>query len=465
MVSISSKRSLSVFSLVMINIIAIDSLRNLPVNAVSGFTIPFYYVAACLFFLIPCALVTAELATHFPKTGGAYVWVRNAFGERVGFMAIWLQWIYNVFWYPTILAFVAANIAYFIDPNLVNNKTYMISMIIGLFLIATFLNSFGMKTSSAVSIFSAIVGTIIPMVIIIFLALAWVLQHKPLAITPSWGSFIPNLSQSNNLAFIVVILFSVFGLEMSATHAESVKHPEKDYPKALLYSSIFIALSLIFASLAIAFIVPPQMLNIITGLNQAFALFLAAKHLSFLLPFLILAIIIGAFGIMAAWVIGPTKGMMVAAEDGALPTLFSRRNRFDSPIQILLLQALMVILICSLFVFIKSFNTSYWILSALTAQLAILFYVLFFAAAFRLHKKLKPNPHAFTLKRWVMWLSCLLGILSCLFALIVGFIPPTSIEIHNVYAYEAILIGGVVIFTILPLFIKRRKKNTIGSEI
>ncbi len=453
MANIVTTRSLSVFSLVMINIIAIDSLRNLPVNAVNGFSIPFYYLIACLFFLIPCALVTAELATHYPKTGGAYVWIRTAFGQRMGFVAIWLQWIYNVCWYPTILAFVAANIAYFIDPNLVNNKIYMISMIIGLFLIATLVNSFGMKVSSTISVFSAIIGTIVPMVTIIFLALSWMVQSHPLAIHPSLSAFFPSMRDGNNMAFIVIILFSVFGLEMSATHAESVKEPEKNYPKALLYSSIFIVLSLILSSLAIALIVPPHKLDIISGLDQAFALFLSAEQLSFLLPVLIFAIIIGSFGGIAAWVIGPTKGLMVAAEDGSLPEFFGQHNRFGSPMRILLLQALMVILICSLFVFVRSFNTSYWILSDLTAQLAILFYMLFFAAAFRLHSKLPINPQAFRLKRWTMNLSCGFGFFACLFAFIAGFIPPAAIEIKNVFSYELILIIGITLFALIPLVI------------
>ena len=95
----------------MINVIAIDSLRNLPANAEMGLTIAFFYVIIALLFLLPCILITAELATHWPKTGGAYVWVKEAFGPRWGFVSIWLQWIYNVFWYPTILSFIAVNIA------------------------------------------------------------------------------------------------------------------------------------------------------------------------------------------------------------------------------------------------------------------------------------------------------------------------------------------------------------------
>src|SRR6478672_5976935 len=103
-----SKKVLSVFSLVMINIIAVDSLRTLPISAKLGMSLIFYYVIAALIFFIPVALVAAELATAFPNTGGIYVWVREAFGKRVGFITIWLQWIYNVVWYPTILAFIAA---------------------------------------------------------------------------------------------------------------------------------------------------------------------------------------------------------------------------------------------------------------------------------------------------------------------------------------------------------------------
>src|SRR5690242_8046126 len=97
----SSKR-LSVFALVMINVIAVDSLRNLTMGAEYGLALVFFYSLAALLFFIPTVLVTAELATGWPITGGSYVWVREAFGSRLGFLAIWLQWIYNVVWYPTI---------------------------------------------------------------------------------------------------------------------------------------------------------------------------------------------------------------------------------------------------------------------------------------------------------------------------------------------------------------------------
>ena len=95
-VSTAKNRALSVFSLVMINIIAIDSLRNVPAAAEYGSSLVVYYALAAILFFIPSAFVSAELATGWPKNGGIYIWVREAFGPRWGLFAIWLQWIENV---------------------------------------------------------------------------------------------------------------------------------------------------------------------------------------------------------------------------------------------------------------------------------------------------------------------------------------------------------------------------------
>ena len=83
---------MSLFTLTMINVIAIDSLRSIPMSAHYGFSLVFYLLSALIFF-IPSALISAELSTGWPQTGGIYVWVREAFGIPIGFLVIWLQWI------------------------------------------------------------------------------------------------------------------------------------------------------------------------------------------------------------------------------------------------------------------------------------------------------------------------------------------------------------------------------------
>src|SRR3990167_3460592 len=128
--SAPSKRSLGGFAITMINVIAVDSLRTLPFSAAYGFSLVFYYVAAAFLFFLPVAFVSAELATTWPNKGGIYVWVREAFGERWGFVIIWLQWVYNIVWYPTILAFIAGTLAYLVQPSLAENKFFMLGTIL-----------------------------------------------------------------------------------------------------------------------------------------------------------------------------------------------------------------------------------------------------------------------------------------------------------------------------------------------
>ena len=99
--------SLTLFSLVLITVGSVDSIRNLPGTALFGSQLVAFFILGALFFLIPTALVSAELSACEGLDGGIYVWVKKAFGKNIGFLAIWLQWIENVIWYPALLSFVA----------------------------------------------------------------------------------------------------------------------------------------------------------------------------------------------------------------------------------------------------------------------------------------------------------------------------------------------------------------------
>ncbi|HSX12174.1 MAG TPA: amino acid permease, partial [Rhabdochlamydiaceae bacterium] len=108
-------RALSVFTLAMINVAAVGSVKSWPFIAEYGFAALFYLILTALFFFFPVSLVSAELATGWPKKGGVFVWVKEAFGPKWGFLAIWLLWVENLAWYPTILSFISSTIAYIID--------------------------------------------------------------------------------------------------------------------------------------------------------------------------------------------------------------------------------------------------------------------------------------------------------------------------------------------------------------
>lgn len=457
------KKTLKTFQIIMINVIAVDSIRTLPFSAELGFSLVFFYLLAALFFLIPSGLISAELGTGWPNTGGIYVWVREAFGKKASLCVIWINWIYNVFWYPTIMALIAGVITYFFNPALAQSKLYMMTVILVLFWGATIVNLFGMKVSSFFSSVGAIVGTILPMLFITILGFMWLGKGEYSQIQFSWETFFPDLSNTGNLAFLSSVLFGLLGLEMSATHAAEMTNPQKDYPRAIFISVAIILATIIFASLAIAIVIPHKNLSLVTGILQAFFIFFHTYHIDWMVPITAGAIILGGLSGVSAWIIGPTKGLMVAAEDGSLPAFLKKKTKDNVPVNVLLLQAVLVSILCLAFVLMPTVNSSFWLLSQITAQLALIVYVGLFLSGIRLRHKQAHIKRTFHIPGGPflgMWIIALMGILACLLAFTLGFIPPKQVGINNTFLYECFLIGGIILAIFLPLLFRHSKNKT-----
>lgn len=458
--NVEPKKALTFFSLIMINVIAVDSLRTLTVGAEYGLSLVFFYALAAVLFFLPIILVSAELATAWPTTGGVYIWVREAFGPRIGCLTIWLQWIYNVIWYPTILAFIAGVLAFLIDPNLVNNKIYMFCAVLSAFWFTTFFNCLGLKTSNWLNTVGAIVGTLIPMVLITALGLIWISLGKTSHIEFDVKNLFPTAANMNNIAFFTNVLFGLLGMEMCAVHAGDVRNPVKDYPRALFYSGTIILVTLVLASLAITIVVPVQQLNLVSGLMDAFTIFFKTYHMNWFVPIIAFMIIAGSLSSISAWSLGPARGLMVASKDNLLPKFFAKQNRQGMPVGILFLQGGIVTILCSVFLIMPNVNSSYWILSNLTAQLALLFYIFMFSAAIYLRYRYPHIKRAYKIPGGLLGISIVagIGISTCVAAIIIGFIPPKQIAVGNIFSYEIFLIVGMIISCLLPLAIGQENK-------
>ncbi len=464
MTKINIKKPLSLISLVAINVIAIDSLRGLPFSAEYGFSAVFYYLLAAITFFIPVSLVSAELATGWPETGGLYVWVREAFGNKVGFLTIWMQWFYNIAWYPTIMSFIAVSIAYMINPALSHSKLFMLCTVMIVFWGCTLVNCLGMRIASWVSTFSAIVGTIIPMLLIVVLGVIWMEMGKPIDVAFTTHAFFPNLKHADNLVLFITILFSLVGMEMSASHAREVRNPQRDYPKAVYYSILIILTTLVLGSLAISMVVPAHQLNIVSGLLQAFELFFQKFHMMWFMPILALMLIFGAIGGAAAWMLGPSKGMLAACKDGSLPQSLGKISKNNTPVRILLLQGAIFTVMCSAFILMPSVSSGFWVLSDVTAILALLVYVVMFPAAIVLRYKFPNKARAFKIPggKLGLWFTCLLGLLTSLAGVVIGFFPPSQIPVGNLATYEIIISTGVLVGCLVPfLFMAMTRYNKL----
>ncbi|MBX9702738.1 MAG: APC family permease [Silvanigrellaceae bacterium] len=447
---------------------AIDSIRNLPTTALFGSSLIFFFIFSAIIFLIPIALISAELSSTWPEEeGGVYSWVKHAFGEDAAFFTIWLQWINTMVWYPTILSFIAGTLAYLVNPELAQNKFYLIAVILIIFWSLTLLGLKGLRASAVFASVCAIFGMILPMGVIIILAFIWLIQGHPIAVDLSWRHLIPHWHDMQSWASLTAIMTSFLGMELAAVHVRNIRSPQKSFPQAMFFSVILILFTMIFGSLAIAFVLPAEKINLVDGVMQAFNNFFEVYHLTALVPLLVILLLLGSLGSMVNWIISPAKGLLLAANHGFLPKGLYKLNKHGVASKILLLQAVLVTLLCSGFLLFPSINAIYWLFTALSTELYVMMYVMMFLAAIRLKSKFTHLHRPFTIpgKKPGYYFTCILGIIGCVITLFVGFLPPeNSMDIGSSTHFRLVFAGGILLM-ISPAFLLYLRKRNIKKRI
>ncbi|HJY25767.1 MAG TPA: APC family permease, partial [Actinomycetes bacterium] len=358
---------LGVLSLAMINVAAIVSARNLPVMAEYGWSMLALFAISILVFLVPIAMVAAELGTAWCKEGGVFAWVKEAFGGRTGFLAVWCDYAENIAWFPTVLSFIAATFAYVFDPALATNKLYLVVVMLGFFWGATLLTLPGVRASSAIGSIGTIAGSILPAVLVVVLGAVYLVQGNPSQIPFSREALIPDI-QLNNLAFLGGIILLFTGMEMAGFHARETRNPGRDVPRAILLGVGIIVAFSVLGSLFLAFVLPQKEISLVSGVMELFQSILSTLNIEWLLRPLALVIALGGVAHLMPWILGPAKGLAEVARQGYAPQRLGRVNTADVPVALLVAQGLGGSLFALLFLFVPDVSTSYWMLSAVTAQ-------------------------------------------------------------------------------------------------
>jgi amino acid transporter len=462
-----STEKISVTSLVLLISGSIDNIRNLPMTALFGSTLIFFFILAALIFLIPVALVAAELASTWPEEeGGVYSWVKHGLGDNMAFLTIWLQWVNTMVWYPTILLFIAGVLAYLINPALAEHKVYLITITLVIFWSLTLLGLQGLRASAVFAGFCAIAGMIVPMALLIGLALLWYVQGHPIAIDLSVKNLIPNSNQWQSWSSLTAMITSFLGMELAAVHVKHIKDPQRNFPRAICYSVLLILTTMILGSLAVAFVLPNEEMSLLQGVMQAFIPFLNAYHLSFLAPWVVIMLLIGSLGSMINWIISPTQGLLMAADHGFLPQWCYKLNRHGIASRILLVQALLVTLLCASYVVLPSVNAIYWLFSSLSTELYVLMYVLMFCAAIRLKHKYRTRARIFSIpgKQIGYYTTCVVGLLGCVISLVIGFFPPeNTINMGGTEHFRLLFLSGIILMLLPAGFLLLRRQNSMDS--
>ena len=452
-------------TLAIMNVTAVVSLRGLATEAVYGPTSAFYYLFAAIVFLIPTAMVAAELAAMFSsKQGGVFRWVGEAFGARVGFLAIWLQWIQSTIWYPTVLTFGAVSIAFIgfdtaTDAALASNRLFTLVVVLAIYWIATLISLRGIGWVGKVSKWGGIIGTIIPAALLIILGIAYLLGggHNNMNMHQS---FFPDLANFDTLVLASSIFLFYAGMEMMGIHVMEVDNPKRNYPRAIIIGSLITVTIFVLGTFSLGFIVPAKDISLTQTLLIGFDDYFQHFGIRWMGSVVAVALVFGVLAGVLTWVAGPSKGIFTVGRAGYLPPFFQRTNSRGVQRNILLVQGVIVTLLSLLFVVMPSVQSFYQILSQLTVLLYLIMYMLMFSAAIALRYKLPKMERPFRLGRGngLMWLLGGLGFCGSLLAFVLSFIPPSQIAVGSKTVWYAVLIIGALVVVVIPFVIYAMRK-------
>lgn len=443
---------------------SVASLRAAPTMAVYGLACVFLYLLPALVFLLPTSLVSAELASGWP--GGVYKWVARGISKPAGFLAVWCQFAMTIFYYPSLLGYVASTLAYVFNPDLAASGVWTATVIVVAYWSGVWVSSRGTKGVAGLASGGLIIGTLVPGVVLVTLGIVFLGQGNASAAPMTSDHLLPAWAGLASLVLIVNNFLSYSGMEMNAVHVASLRKPGKEYPKAMFLAGGLVLLIFILPALAISWVVPAEELSLTAGVMQAFDAVFAQFGWQILTPVVGVMLVTASLGGMLTWLAGPSKGLLlISREEGYLPPWLQRRNKQGVQQNILVAQGAVTTVIALLYAFIPDVSSTYWIFSVITTQVYLIMYLLMFVAAVRLRRKEPDHPRGYRAPMLVG--LCGIGFAASLAALLVGFIPPSQFGSGNAGMYILIVAGGALgLGLVVPyLFYRFRKPAWRQPEV
>jgi APA family basic amino acid/polyamine antiporter len=267
------------------------------------------------------ALVFSRLSRLVKKSGGPYVYTREAFGDFPGFLVAWGYWI--SIW-TTNAAIAVAFVSYMtlFWEALGDNAVLSVGLGLATIWVLTWVNVLGVHTAGVVQLVTTVLK-VLPLLAIAFFGLFYV----------DVSNFQPfNASGQSPFAAVTatvsLTVWAFLGLESGTTPAEHVHEPEKTIPRATIIGTLGTAVIYILGTVAVMGTIAPADL---AGSNAPYAEAARVMWGSWAGYAVGAGAVVSCFGALNGWLLLQGQIPLAAARDGLFPKVFGRISKYDTP--------------------------------------------------------------------------------------------------------------------------------------
>ncbi|WP_308492354.1 APC family permease [Microbacterium terrisoli] len=308
------KKTLGRFDIIFLVMSAVLSIEVLAETASFGAETFTWTLVLAVFFLIPYAMIFAETGSTFIGEGGAYLWVRRAFGRPAGALASILSWITQPVWVGGSMAFLASETwDSFISPlphGSLGDWVFKI-VFIWVTVVAAILSLAKAKWIPSL-------GAILKLVFLALFLITTVIYAAQHGVEKlDLASFSPTLV--GFLSLVPLLLFAYLGFESANSASGEMKNPKRDIPVSIARSGIVSAACYLLPILAMLLVLPSKTITGIGGLMDAvqtvFGVYGPLAGPLVFLAAVMFVVILASQG--ASWMIISDRMQALTAADGA----------------------------------------------------------------------------------------------------------------------------------------------------
>jgi glutamate:GABA antiporter len=304
-------RRFDIVFLLIAAVVGLETLGQVSLYGAEAFT---WALVLAVFFLVPYGLIFAETGAAFSEEGGAYTWVRDAFGRPAAAVAAILTWITQPVWVGGSMAFLAAEtVSVYITP--LEHGSFGDYVFKILFIWITVLAAI---VSLRKGKWLPTSGALLKVGLLAFFVLTTAIyagQHGVVSL--SGGDFSPTLL--GLFGSVPILLFAYLGFESSNSAAGEMENPARDVPVSIFRSCATAALCYLVPIFAILLVVPTEEITGIGGLLDAvgtvYSVYGGAADTLLKLTAIVFVYILMSQG--AAWMIISDRMQAMTAADGS----------------------------------------------------------------------------------------------------------------------------------------------------
>jgi amino acid transporter len=330
------RKELGLRDLVLTQILYVVGLSWVGVAAKLGTEqIPFWLAAMALFYL-PQAVVVVHLSRRFPLEGGLYQWAKLGLSDGMAFLVGWNLWIYAIVLLGSFGLSVSNALIYAMSPHgqwLSGNHMFIGAVTGGLLGGLIVVSILGLRFSkwfhNAGAVLLLLAFALLLVLPVIGVIRGTLREYHPLAVTA------PGLTLLSLNIFGKLAVGGLSGFEYVAVLAGETHNARRNIARSVIIASPVIALMFILGTSAVQAITPPDQIDLVGPVPQAFRNGLGSMGsiAAVIIPFAVLAATARTIGNSSLLFTATSRMPMVAGWDRLIPVWFSRLHpRYRTPV-------------------------------------------------------------------------------------------------------------------------------------